>query len=540
MEMFMSQRIQILVLLFILLTVNACTPSTAVPTASTQRNEQDIVTEATATTETITTPTLQPNGELVSVGPNQEDFPEGYNPLTGQPAADPSLLDIPALLVSISHFPATARPQAGLSFAPYVFEFSITEGATRFLTAFYGEYPKPEIPVRGDCSVRSEPFAQTNLILGNQIWLDSNVDGIQSPGERGVAGICIYLYDATGNPIQQTSTDSNGYYGFNVEPGHYTVLVVKPDWLNFTVSNVGDDEFDSDTDQNSGRIEADVSSSLLDLDAGLVPSSEVTPTPDPLAVMPRAEVGPVRSGRLIYGHIGAFFQDSCLIYAFASKEVLEQIPQCSFVAHEVQGGGYMLSLDRMRAIAEDNARKTHSEFNYASNLYTDEPPPGGVPTSQIDVYFAYLNQSGWRYDPLYQAWLRYVDTSEEELAGILHPEVDRLTGRQLYFENFILLFAEHEVVSPTNLNIHLEQGNLEPALLFRDGMMYQIEWSTKSGDYEQKTGFRRPIQFLNLDGTPAALKPGHTWVLVVTDFSSVTEEKPGVWKITFYPPEGAK
>jgi hypothetical protein len=540
MEKFMSKRIQILVYLFILLTVNACAPSTAVPTIATQPHEQDITAEATATAETITTPTPQSNGEPVSVGPNQEDFPEGYNPLTGRPVADPSLLAIPALLVSISHFPATARPQAGLSFAPYVFEFSITEGATRFLTAFYGEYPKPEIPVRGDCNVRSEPFAQTSLILGNQIWLDSNADGIQSPGERGVGGICVYLYDATGNPIQQTTTDSNGYYGFNVDPGHYTVLVVKPDWLDFTLSNVGDDKADSDTDQNSGRIEADVSSSLLDLDAGLIPSSEVTPTPDPSAVLPRAEVGPVRSGRLIYGHIGAFFQESCLIYAFASKEVLEQIPQCSFVSHEVQGGGFMLGLDRMRAIAEDNARKTRPEFNYASNLYTVKPPAGGVPASQIDVYFAYLNQSGWRYDPLYQAWLRYVDTSEEELAGILHPEVDRLTGRQLYFENFILLFAEHEVISPTNLNIHLEQGNLEPALLFRDGMMYQIEWSTKSGDYEKKTGFRRPIQFLNLDGSPAALKPGHTWVLVVTNFSSVTEERPGVWKVTFYPPEGSK
>src|SRR3972149_3701752 len=62
------------------------------------------------------------------------------NPLTGLPVADPSLLELPALLVSISHFPVTARPQAGLSFAPYVFEIYITEGATRFLTAFYGEF----------------------------------------------------------------------------------------------------------------------------------------------------------------------------------------------------------------------------------------------------------------------------------------------------------------------------------------------------------------------------------------------------------------
>ncbi|MBI5841660.1 MAG: DUF3048 C-terminal domain-containing protein [Chloroflexi bacterium] len=522
--------------LFILLIIGACSPQTASPPPDAT---EAAITEIPPQTTPLT-PTPQPNGDYKSLGPNVEDFPEGYNPLTGQPAIDPSLLDIPALLISISHFPATARPQAGLSFAPYVFEFSITEGATRFLTTFYGEYPEPEIPVKGNCEIRTGAFTQTGLILGNQIWLDANGDGIQSTGERGVGGICVNLYDAAGNPLQQTTTDSNGFYGFNVVAGHYIVQVIKPGWLDFTESNVGDEKADSDADPLSGRMEADVSSSLLFLDAGLVPSSEVTPPPDPLAVMPLAQVGPVRSGRLLYGHVSAFFQDSCLIYAFASAEVLEQIPQCSFVTHEVQGGGYMLGLERMRAIAEDNARKTHSDFNYASNLYMDEPPAGGVPASQVDVYIAYLNQSGWTYDPLYQAWLRYVDTSEEELAGVLHPEVERLTGRQLHFENLIVVFAEHEVVTLTNLNIHLEQGNHEPAMLFRDGRMYEIKWSTKSGEYEKKTGLRRPIQFLNLDGSPAALKPGHTWVLIVTPFSPVTEKSPGVWEVRFYPPEGSK
>jgi hypothetical protein len=348
------------------------------------------------------------------------------------------------------------------------------------------------------------------------------------------------LYDAAGSPLGQTTTDSNGYYGFNVVPDHYILEVVKPNWLNFTRTNIGDEKTDSDTDPLTGRMETDVTTSILHLDSGLISSSEVTPTPDPSAVMPKAQVGPVRSGRLLYAHISAFFQDSCLIYAFASPEVLAEIPKCSFVSHEEQGGGYMLDLERMKEIAEDNARKTHSDINYSSNLYTEKPPAGGKPALQIDEYFAYLNQSGWRYDPLVQAWLRYVDTSEEDKAGILHPEVDRLTGRQLHFENVIIVFADHEVVSPTNLNIHLEQGNLEPALLFRDGMAYQIKWSTKSGDYEKKTGLRRPIQFVNLDGTPAALKPGHTWVVIVTPFSVVTETSPGVWNVRFYPPDGSK
>ena len=48
--------------------------------------------------------------EQTNFGPNLEDFPPGYNPLTGQPVADPSLLELPAVLISISHFPASARP----------------------------------------------------------------------------------------------------------------------------------------------------------------------------------------------------------------------------------------------------------------------------------------------------------------------------------------------------------------------------------------------------------------------------------------------
>src|SRR3990172_9270106 len=107
----MPARYRMFVLLVIALIVNACTASTQAPT---QSNTQSPMTEeATAATEVTTTSTSQPKVVPDSLGPNLEDFPEGYNPLTGQPVSDPSLLDIPALLVSISHFPATARPQAG-------------------------------------------------------------------------------------------------------------------------------------------------------------------------------------------------------------------------------------------------------------------------------------------------------------------------------------------------------------------------------------------------------------------------------------------
>jgi hypothetical protein len=476
-----------------------------------------------------------------SMGPEAESFPPNYSPLTGQPVRDLEAMKLPAMLISISNFPATARPQAGLSFASYVFEFSITEGSTRFLSVFYGDFPKTEIPFVGECPVRMAPFEQTSdVILGNRVWQDSNGNGYQEFDEPGVGGVCANLYDGSGKKIHETTTDSNGYYGFNLPEsgGPFTVEVVKPASMRFTIQNAGDDERDSDADPQTGRMEASPQTSDLTLDAGLIPLPGVTPTPNPDRKPVREEVGPVRSGRLIYADFAKMFQDSCLVYAFASEEVLSEIPTCAMVVHETAGGGAMLPLDRMRAIAEDNW-KADTQFNYASNLYTQQPPAGGTAGTKLDVFYALLNQSGWVYDPLMQSYLRFTDNSDKATMGQLHPHTDRLNGRQLHFENVIVLFTEHVVVSPTNLDINLEQGGLGPAYLFRDGQAYPIRWSTRSGEYERKTGFMRPIQWVNTDGSPAALKPGHTWVIIVTDFSSITDEGGGEWKVHYYAPEGS-
>ena len=532
----------LLVLSVVALIFLACAAAggTATQSAPMLAETQTTVPTAVLTLDPTSTPVPQPFATPSSFGPDRESFPKGYNPLSGQPVEDPGMLRIPAMLISISHFPPVARPQAGLSFAPWVFEFYITEGATRFLSVFHGAFPQPEIPVTGNCEIRKEPFTQTAQILGNQVWLDKNKNGRQESYEPGVGGICVNLYDEAGKLIQSTTTDTNGYYGFNVQPAKYTVEFVLPEWLSFTTQNVGDENADSDADQLSGRVDADVQSTVLYLDAGLIPSEQLIPTPSKSTKLPKAQVGPIRSGRLMYADIAGFFQDSCLIYAFASAEVLSEIPKCSMVTHEDAGGGSMLTLERLQAIAQDNKNHTRGGFNYASNLFTEEAPEGGVPAKQINVYVALLNQSGWTYDPLYGSWLRFVDDADKATAGQLHADTDRLTGRQLHFENFVIIFPEVDVVSPTNLDIHLEQGSIGPAVLFRDGMKYDIRWSTKAGEYEKNTGERRPMQFVNIDGSPAALKPGSTWIFVASPYSIVSDEGGGTWKLRYYAPAGSK
>lgn len=520
------------------------TPATDISITNTQTQETNstefVYTTASAATVSMTptvtqsTPTLQSNPSPTRLGP--DEFPQGYNPLTGRRVADPSLLDLPALLVSVSHFPPTVRPQGGLSFAPFVYEFTITEGATRHLALFYGEFPEPEIPLHGECEIRSEPFLQKEEVIGNRVWYDTDQNGLQHPGENGIGGICVNLYDDGHKLLQQTTTDSNGYYAFDVEAGRYMVEFIKPSWLEFTAKNTGNDDQDSDVDQVAGQTAmVDIPTSHRLLDAGLVPSGNVTPTPDPSVELPAAQIGPVRSGRVHYAHLSSFYQDSCLIYASASPEVLAQIPgPCATVPR-----GAMMDIDRMKQIAEQNSETNH-DFNYASNLYSNEPPPGGKPALEIREFWSFLNQSKWEYDAAAQAWWRYVDEATPSTAGEFHPEVDRLNGRQLMFENIVLLFAEHTVIKPTIVDIGLQAGQAGKAFLFRDGQVYEIRWSTRAGEYEQTTGLRRPIQFQNLDGSPAALRPGKTWVILFP-LQGYLEGLPfAVWRARFVAPEGSQ
>jgi hypothetical protein len=66
--------------------------------------------------------------------------------------------------------------------------------------------------------------ANTNSI-GDRVWLDKDIDGIQDADEIGVGGITVSLIDdATGNVLNTTMTDENGNYLFNALPnGSYKV-----------------------------------------------------------------------------------------------------------------------------------------------------------------------------------------------------------------------------------------------------------------------------------------------------------------------------
>jgi hypothetical protein len=525
--------------------LSACTSAPVVESTPESSPTFLISPSATESPQPSLTSTPQPRLSPVTYGPELENFPPGINPLTGQEVQDPSLLDLPAVLVSISNMPITARPQAGPSFASWVYELYIGEGTTRFVGVFYGDIPRIIPNVLAGCKLREGIVRPESDWIGNRVWLDENENGIQDTWEAGVGGVCVRLLDSRSRKVlDETATNSNGYYAFDLPKSEAIVQFVAPDVYRFTTSNRADEDRDSDADPATGEtsiLQADSTVSFWD--AGLILSGEPLPTPSPVVTgtppnwfIPfEPYVGPVRSGRLTYNHIGGMFPNSCLAYAGAASDIGERLDACEIVygVDKTTPNSALLTVTRLRELAEGNLNP-RQPVNYSGNLFSDTPPDGGQPAESMQVFYHSHSQSGWQYDPVSETYLRFTDQADGN--GTLIPATDRLTDRQMAFENVIVVFAEHNRFRHNQLEVDFRFGQKKPAYLFRNGKAFQIHWSTANREWEKTTGLLRPMHFVDAQDNLIPLHPGRTWIHIVTPYSMVTEEANAEWLIRFVQP----
>ena len=67
----------------------------------------------------------------------------------------------------------------------------------------------------GDIEALCDPAP---LEIGNRVWVDSDYDGIQDPGEAGLAGVTVQLYAPDGTTLVATAvTDAQGEYYFSAD-----------------------------------------------------------------------------------------------------------------------------------------------------------------------------------------------------------------------------------------------------------------------------------------------------------------------------------
>ena len=404
------RRIGFVLIMFFLLP--ACQPVpaawTTTPTAATiiipsvTRTESPPPVTLTLAPSKTPQPTRTATYAPQALGP--DEFPQNINPLTGLPVSDPAMLALAPGLVSISNSPITTRPQSGLSYASFVYEIYIGEGATRFLSVFYGEYPSRDI-------------------------------------------------------------------------------------------------------------------------------------------------GPLRSGRLPYETLRKLYR-GYLVFGSASQLVMPHLEERNIV-FGVEGAEdpntAFISPQDLKSIAADTVSRRGTPA--LSGLRFDpQQPDGGKPAERIWVPYHYTDQVFWEYDKESGSYLRLQGDQDGEQ---IYAFEDKLTGESLTKENVVVLFAQHRFFDATFFDIDLVYISRLPALIFRDGHMYEAYWTTANEEYERTTGRLRPIRFIDSEGNPFPLKNGHTWVMIVPLFTAYNEtvessvyrelqagNEPGSanWAIHFQPP----
>ena len=149
-----------------------------------------------------------------------------------------------------------------------------TDSDPNLLTGLTGDY----ILAVGDSNMTVDAgiyfIEPVKASLGDFVWNDANANGIQDPGEVGIAGVTVTLKDALGNPIATTVTDASGHYYFtDLDPGTYSVAFTKPIGYVFSPQNQGvNDAADSDVDPVMGmtsNVTLVAGENNLTLDAGL-------------------------------------------------------------------------------------------------------------------------------------------------------------------------------------------------------------------------------------------------------------------------------
>ncbi len=186
---------KIIILAFILLTVMGCTaleeylaplptlpPTAVLPTQVTRTPAPSISPEPTTSPTPTLSPTPRPTRAARPSAPpsatippiirvQPQNFPDYANPLTGFPVPDPTLLDRKPVIVKISNYPHSVRPQWGLSLADHAFEYYLEDGLTRFAGVFYGNDASQAGPIRS-----GRIFDATLLQMYNAIMVFNGAD----------------------------------------------------------------------------------------------------------------------------------------------------------------------------------------------------------------------------------------------------------------------------------------------------------------------------------------------------------------------------
>lgn len=261
-------------------------------------------------------------------------------------------------------------------------------------------------------------------------------------------------------------------------------------------------------------------------------------------------VGPIRSARMLdyelvhmyqsifaYGSADALINQRLLYADFADRLLLEGYPSpCPpsgsdpFCRYEPNNSDLLLGNTAIMSSLITSWGVSNSRQNLDGMLFDPQLPDAGVQGNQIYVRYSGDNYTRWDYDPSTGNYLRFQDNVYDTGQGEEYaPLTDRLNDQQISASNVVVIFARHEYYQqPPNEIIEIYLSGSGTAYAFRDGQMYQVQWSRPT--------VNSVLTLTYSDGTPFPFKPGATWFQVVGVSTPATQQDSGAWRFNFLMP----
>lgn len=250
------------------------------------------------------------------------------------------------------------------------------------------------------------------------------------------------------------------------------------------------------------------------------------------------KVAPIRSARLfdfnvVRGYKGMFIFGSAyektyfrLVNSeFANRLMIESANTAGviyrFDASNYEGADTSKVSDYTQRMGIDNTRQ-----NLDGMLFKMPPPEGGEKSDSVFVRFSSAVYNRWDYNPNTQSYNRFSDTqnSTGSVDEAYEKLIDRANEKPISAANVAMIFVRHVDIDerPTVEVLDVSLLGTGKAYVARDGKVYEVTWSRPTEE--------SVLTFLNADGSVFPLKPGQTWMEIMTLNGTVIKQDDGNYR----------